>query len=1043
MINRIKKFSKDISELPKRKLFLTIVLIATLIAAIAAFLTDFLFLNASRLPPIRLALVAPLTGEEAALGRAMREGVESSLAKVNREGGIGGRKISLLTFDDSNQPDRARSAATEAVDSGVIAVIGHANLATLTAANPVYAEHKIGVITLAATQTQPSASDQSTESHFLVSDDYEIRFLANYVRNVVGEKTVHILYENSSRGESLATIFDETMQRFGTKVLYRWPLTSGSPEITEQVTAAAQQLTSGKLPGVILIIADPATSAHVVVGLRSNGVRNPIAGTRAFATDSFIETLKREWHGTTSVDAALNGALLTAPLLFDMAGEVAQNFRTDFIAKFKHAPDWIAAYANDAAKVVINSLYLEFVAGNTTDEVLRTMLFHKLSGVCSEKQPLSVASPLRTIIDGVNGPIILNARGRDIRPPLIGTYDGIDLISTMTQLIPIREEGTGNLLQQFVEGRALYVNDRFMYKTNVVYTGIQPSNISSFNEKESIIDGEFLLWFRWRGDFEPEDIVFSNAVSPIQLKKPEHEEKTKDINYRIYRIQGKFFMNFSDVDRAFDTRLIGMTFHHRLLSRHNLIYVNDVLGMGMTRNVTLEGILKESAMTAAIKEKEDGIFGVLIKQLRLIGDFLHADSNLQDPLIDQLSHTNVLTGVPGWIIEKAWVSQDIAPRSSQGNPNFVGFGRPVPDFSTVEFGIIIKPDLIRARDIIPSQYFWYIAIFSWFGSLLAFSLDKKYGKQYWRLHTFLLRLISWPLLMVSLGNLVLDNALRYATPGVVGNVWTIYNITNWIIPALLLVIAMDRFIWMPLERRTQRKIPDIVRLLSSSVVYLFALFGIVAYVYNKEITSLLATTGLSAMIIGLAIRSSIANVFSGILLNLEKPFSIGDKIEFSLSTKQNIKGKVIDISWRTTQILHDLGHIVNVPNGKVSELAVHNLSMGSSSGFLCDLLVYVDPQANQEKVLPLLKSSITGNPHIMDRPGTPPFSVVLLGLRNVGESWWALYRVRIYVKGSPDGKPVCTKAGDLFWKQLLKNFQEAGIIWNQPPLLITDKSCDR
>jgi branched-chain amino acid transport system substrate-binding protein len=298
------------------------------------------------------------------------------------------------------------------------------------------------------------------------------------------------------------------------------------------------------------------------------------------------------------------------------------------------------------------------------------------------------------------------------------------------------------------------------------------------------------------------------------------------------------------------------------------------------------------------------------------------------------------------------------------------------------------------------------------------------------------------MLLVSVGNLVLDDASRYSTPGVVSNLWTIYNILNWLVPAILVSIAIDRFIWFPLESRAQRKVPGIIRLLTNLLVFVVTVFGIVSHVFNQPVTSLLATTGLSAMIVGLAIRSSIANVFSGIILNLEKPFSIGDKIQFNLSTKTLMKGKVVDITWRTTLIEHELGHLVSVPNGRISELAVHNLSLSGKSGFRCDLLVYVDPRANPDQVLPLLKAAITDNPHILVRSGAAPFSVVLLGLRNVGDSWRALYRVRFNVKGSPDGKPVCTKAGDLFWKQLLKKFEESGIVWNEPPLLMRDSACD-
>ena len=1034
MTTILKDIAPQIAQLPKRKLFTIIVIAVILLATFTSLLADLFFLDTSKLAPLQIAIIAPFSGDEAALGRAMREGVELKVNEINRNGGINGRKLVIANFDDLNQPERAKIAAQEAANSGAIAVIAHTNRNTLTAAAPIYREQKIGVITLAADQNQSGVTDHPTESHLLPAEDYEIRFLANYVRNVIGEKTVHIIHENSPTGELLANTLDENMQRFGTKVLYRWTITPGDVALKDQVISVAQQINDGKLPGTIAIIADPTATARTLIHLRMSGVRNPIIGTRTMATNLFLETLRREWQGNTSIDGALNGALLTVPMLFDVSGEAAQSFRTAFITQFKHAPDWVAAYAHDAAHLIVRHLRTNIFTSGITDDKLREILFHELAESWPESKATAAAKPP---LEGLNGPILVNARGRDIRPPWMGVYDGLTLISTMTQLVAIREEGVGNLLQQFIEGRALYVNDRFMYKTNVIYTGISAANISAFNEKESTIDSDFFIWFRWRGDFKPEDIVFTNAANNIQIKL-EQEEKNKEINYRLYHIQGKFYMNFSNVSRAFDTKLIGVNFHHRLLSRHNVMYVNDILGMGMTQNTTVQKLLEVNPNI--IQDQEEGIVGIIVRWIRVLGKVLHSDMNLTDPLVDVLSRSNMLAGVPGWVIDNAWISQDIVPQSSQGNPNYVGFGKPIPDFSQIQYGIILKPDLIRARDIIPSKYFWYIAIFAIFGAVLASVLDRKYGKQFWRFHTFFIRLICWPLLLVSGGNLILDYVVRYSSAGVVDNVWTMYSISHWLIPTFLIIIGIDRFIWAPLEEKTQRKIPNIIRMLTSALVFLLMLFGIISYVFNQPVTNLLATTGLSAMIIGFAVKSNIANVFSGIVLNLEKPFAIGDKIEF-LFLKKEISGKVIDITWRTTKIEHALGHIVAVPNGKISELAIHNLSM-TNTGFLCDLLVYVDPQASPDKVLALIKGAITGNPHILERPGTPPFSVVLLGMRNIGDNWRTLYRVRIYVKGSPDGKPVCIKAGDLFWKQLLKSFAAEGIIWNQPPLLITDKCGD-
>jgi ABC-type branched-subunit amino acid transport system substrate-binding protein/small-conductance mechanosensitive channel len=990
----------------KQKLFLTILLAAGGIALAIAVLTNVYVFGSEDQPPLPLAVVAPLSGEESALGRSLLEGVELEVARLNLTGGVAGRKIVVQSFDDGNDPQQARVAAKAAVDSGALAVIGHTRAATLETAEPVYAAANIPLLTLAADLNASPESAKPFAGRLLSDETYEIRFLSNYLRNVVGEKSVHLLYEDSPRGTALANAFDETLQRFGTRVVYRWTLTPGSPQLKDQAAAAAKELMDGKLPGTVLVIADSADSARAVAALRASGLRNPIAGTRSFATDSFIQVLKRDWRGSGSVDAALTGSLLSVPMLYDVAGQAAQNFRTDFITQFKHAPDWVAAYANDAARLVLSQLRTAASKTGSTESDWRTSLLDRFSGSSSIHQPVL----------GLDGPILLNPQGRDIRPPLIGTYDGIDLISTLIQLVPIREEGFGNLMQQFVEGRALYVNDRFMYRTNVVYTAIRPYTVSDINVREGTVDQEFQIWFRWRGDFEPQDVVFGNAVTPIVLEKPEHEATIGEMQYRSYRVKGKFFLNFSDTRRAFDTQLIGVAFTHRLLSRHNLMYVTDVLGMGLTRNNTLQGLLETSNRAAT---QDEGARELIGKAARSIRNFLYADSALSDPLINLLSHSNLLAGTHGWTIDKAWLSQDTVSRGSDGDPNFVGFGRPAPEFSRLEMGTILKPDLIRARDVIPSQHFLYIAVFSAIGALLAFLLDRKQGNHNWGLQTFLLRLVTWPLLLVSLGNLLLDYALISAAPSVVNIIWILYRIALWFVPAGLLMLAIERFIWSPVENRTQRKIPNIMRLLTDLMVFMLALIGVMAYVFEQNITNMLAATGLSAMIVGLAIKDSIANVFSGIIINLEKPFGIGDFIKVN-----NTIGKVVDITWRTTRIQLDAGHVASMPNAKISEAELHNLSR-ASTGYECNLKVVVDSAIDPEQVRPLLAEAIKDCPYVLDKDGRPDLSITVKGVANLNQAWLTSYSVSFRVKIPPH----ISKSEDYFWPRLWKQFHDAGISW--------------
>jgi len=142
------------------------------------------------------------------------------------------------------------------------------------------------------------------------------------------------------------------------------------------------------------------------------------------------------------------------------------------------------------------------------------------------------------------------------------------------------------------QGRVLYVNDRFMYKTNVVYTGLQVKEISEINTEENTFTLDFLIWFRYRGKFEPQDIKLLNAVDPIELEEPVDERQIGDMTYRLYRVKGKFRFNFSDTKRAYGDYLAGVAFSHNRLNKDNLQYVVDVLGVGLNTGETMQDKLE-------------------------------------------------------------------------------------------------------------------------------------------------------------------------------------------------------------------------------------------------------------------------------------------------------------------------------------------------------------------------------------------------------------------------------------------------------------------
>jgi branched-chain amino acid transport system substrate-binding protein len=1006
----------------KRKLFLFILTMAAGVAGGIALLVHLTVLRPAE-TEIRVAVVAPLSGPEQAQGEQIRRGAALFVDQVNHDGGVGGRPLRLLAFDDENTPEGARRAAAAADAAGVVGVVGHWSAAAAAAAGELYQAHGLAALSLAA-DVDADAPANPWMFKTTGNQSYEIRFLANYVRNVIGEKTVSIIYQAGADNEALIQAFDEVMRRFGTKTLYRWDYDGASPDLGDRLKAISADIKDKKLIGSVLVLGDGLSSARVVAALRRDGISNRVVGPRVLATNAFHEALKAEWgsgarpmadtRAPASVASAFNGIVVTTPLLFDTAGELAQGFKNGYQKAHRGAPDWLAAAGFDAMRSLLFAHGRpEAQSANLPLQAFRTRIRDHLAGLGLEPDGGGQAR-----LSGLFGPVAFDAKGATTSQIMIGNYDGADLVAALTQLSPIREENVGNYLDELLAGRALYANDRFMYKTNVIYSGIKLEKLSDLDIQSKTVRLDFVIWFRWRGALEPQDIVFTNAAEPIKLDKPDREVHAGDTTYRMYRAGGRFFMNYSDVERAYGTQVVGIAFHHRTLSRDNLMYVSDILGLDLDSGSTLAEQMLTSNLVLAPDSGGSSDTSLLRTLSRLLGS---GGNSITDPLIAAMSRSRVLAGVNGWRLERAWISQDLSRRGAEGDPAFVGFGKPQSEFSQLDLGVQLQPDQIDPRDFISSDWFVILAIFSFVGAVVASLLDRKDRGQFWRMQTLGLRIVTWPVLLMSAGNLGLDYGVQHFSTATVDSIVLVYSALWWLVPARLMAISVERFLWVPLEIRTGRKVPAIIRAVVALVIYLFAFFGVVAFVMGKTVTSLLATSGLLAMIIGLAVQANIANVFSGIVLNIERPFQVGDYIKLNA----NVMGQVIDITWRTTRIRHLEGQLVCLANSKVSESEIHNFSDVSDNFIRLQLLL--DPRYDPEKVRSLIREALDSFDIFINLTSNyfGP-DAQFKGVECSNGMWVARYRVKFQARKGNDENQVINAVLARIWKR----FQAEGIEWS-------------
>jgi len=127
--------------------------------------------------------------------------------------------------------------------------------------------------------------------------------------------------------------------------------------------------------------------------------------------------------------------------------------------------------------------------------------------------------------------------------------------------------------------------------------------------------------------------------------------------------------------------------------------------------------------------------------------------------------------------------------------------------------------------------------------------------------------------------------------------------------------------WLTVQKKF-KKTPELIAKIISAIIYLIAVLIILDY-FNIKITPLVASLGLGGVAVALALQSTLSNLFAGLHIISDQPVSVGDYVEL----EGGISGYVEDIGWRSTKIRTLANNFVVVPNSKLAESIIKNLSL--------------------------------------------------------------------------------------------------------------------
>ena len=139
----------------------------------------------------------------------------------------------------------------------------------------------------------------------------------------------------------------------------------------------------------------------------------------------------------------------------------------------------------------------------------------------------------------------------------------------------------------------------------------------------------------------------------------------------------------------------------------------------------------------------------------------------------------------------------------------------------------------------------------------------------------------------------------------------------------VVVALTDRYVWdLYFEQKKQTPIPHFPRQLAALLIYLIALVTVLWYGYHagRWLTGLLATSGIAAILIGLAGQNLLGGMIAGVSLQISRPYKVGDWLQVG-----DRFAEVMEINWRSTRLRTNDNIYLDIPNNEIVRQTIVNL----------------------------------------------------------------------------------------------------------------------
>ena len=310
--------------------------------------------------PIKLGLIAAITGPSAVSGESITRGLTIALEKINASGGVmGGRPLELVVRDDESTPAKGVAAARELIEQENVALVfGGLDSPVSLAMLPVFHELEVPYMGVWAAATGITRNEFDPNFAFRVSanDNIVDSYLMRYAKQELGATKVGLVLINNPWGESNQSGFEEWAPKYDLDIVGIEKFNDGDTDISPQLG----RLQEGGAE-VLLMVANAAPSAVAMKSLLRLGWDVPVVSHWGPTGGRFPELAGEE--------AAARVVFMQTYSFFDAKGERSEALMSKLQEKYDVAgpEDVIAPVGTANAYDAMNLVALAIDTAETLD----------------------------------------------------------------------------------------------------------------------------------------------------------------------------------------------------------------------------------------------------------------------------------------------------------------------------------------------------------------------------------------------------------------------------------------------------------------------------------------------------------------------------------------------------------------------------------------------------------------------------------------------------------------------------------------------------